>query len=323
MFTHTQESPFTLDVNLGVISRLEKISVPNQGENTRGLELVCKVPTASRRSLTLILLAGYSSLFSWNWSISSRLLVSVVDLHPSKTNHLVTLDCNRSGSHFQVKHSSFDFPYWESLILEEIEMNYSSSPTIKQFYWQYLWSFPSRTWGATGLLTRRRRATWTWFRWSPNWPFVCLTTQSVTLQPHYLTSHNSTPIFFPIRTHKKNHRLRSLNQISTKANNVIRKTTLFDHKFKKLMFSSCGNRKIQISFHSDSGDIVTFLFHSHFLPFLVSPSRCLPSSTRRCFLWMDGRCTTPWQSTSGRSVSPLWCSAWSCCCLQSQPTSCL
>ncbi|XP_075896695.1 myotubularin-related protein 1a isoform X2 [Nelusetta ayraudi] len=37
-----RESPFILDVNLGVISRLEKISVPNQGENTRGLELVCK-----------------------------------------------------------------------------------------------------------------------------------------------------------------------------------------------------------------------------------------------------------------------------------------
>lgn len=39
-----QESPFVLDVNLGVISRLETISVPNQGENTKGLELVCKVP---------------------------------------------------------------------------------------------------------------------------------------------------------------------------------------------------------------------------------------------------------------------------------------
>ncbi|XP_044040955.1 myotubularin-related protein 1-like [Siniperca chuatsi] len=36
------ESPFVLDVNLGVISRLETISVPNQGENTKGLELVCK-----------------------------------------------------------------------------------------------------------------------------------------------------------------------------------------------------------------------------------------------------------------------------------------
>ncbi|XP_037614266.1 myotubularin-related protein 1a isoform X4 [Sebastes umbrosus] len=37
-----RESPFVLDVNLGVISRLETISVPNQGENTKGLELVCK-----------------------------------------------------------------------------------------------------------------------------------------------------------------------------------------------------------------------------------------------------------------------------------------
>ncbi|XP_034413349.1 myotubularin-related protein 1a isoform X7 [Cyclopterus lumpus] len=37
-----RESPFVLDVNLGVISRLENISVPNQGEVTKGLELVCK-----------------------------------------------------------------------------------------------------------------------------------------------------------------------------------------------------------------------------------------------------------------------------------------
>uniref|UniRef100_A0A3B5BIC2 phosphatidylinositol-3,5-bisphosphate 3-phosphatase n=1 Tax=Stegastes partitus TaxID=144197 RepID=A0A3B5BIC2_9TELE len=37
-----KESHFILDVNLGVISRLESISVPNQGENTKGLELVCK-----------------------------------------------------------------------------------------------------------------------------------------------------------------------------------------------------------------------------------------------------------------------------------------
>ncbi|XP_030017929.1 myotubularin-related protein 1a isoform X5 [Sphaeramia orbicularis] len=37
-----RESPFILDVNLGVISRLETISVPNQGENNKGLELVCK-----------------------------------------------------------------------------------------------------------------------------------------------------------------------------------------------------------------------------------------------------------------------------------------
>lgn len=38
-----QDSPFILDVNLGAISRLETISVPTQGENTKGLELVCKV----------------------------------------------------------------------------------------------------------------------------------------------------------------------------------------------------------------------------------------------------------------------------------------
>ncbi|XP_061768319.1 myotubularin-related protein 1-like isoform X5 [Nerophis ophidion] len=37
-----RESPFVLDVNLGAISRLETISIPNQGENTKGLELVCK-----------------------------------------------------------------------------------------------------------------------------------------------------------------------------------------------------------------------------------------------------------------------------------------
>uniref|UniRef100_A0A7N6AUJ6 phosphatidylinositol-3,5-bisphosphate 3-phosphatase n=1 Tax=Anabas testudineus TaxID=64144 RepID=A0A7N6AUJ6_ANATE len=37
-----RESPFILDVNLGAISRLETISVLNQGKNTKGLELVCK-----------------------------------------------------------------------------------------------------------------------------------------------------------------------------------------------------------------------------------------------------------------------------------------
>lgn len=36
-----REPPFILDVNLGAISRLETISVPNQGEN-KGLELICK-----------------------------------------------------------------------------------------------------------------------------------------------------------------------------------------------------------------------------------------------------------------------------------------
>lgn len=40
---HPQESQFILDINLGAISRLEAISVPNLGENTKGLELVCKV----------------------------------------------------------------------------------------------------------------------------------------------------------------------------------------------------------------------------------------------------------------------------------------
>ncbi|XP_024143929.1 myotubularin-related protein 1a isoform X2 [Oryzias melastigma] len=37
-----KESPFVLDVNLGVISRLETISFPDQEEMTKGLELVCK-----------------------------------------------------------------------------------------------------------------------------------------------------------------------------------------------------------------------------------------------------------------------------------------
>lgn len=37
-----KDSSFILDVNLGAISRLESISVPNQGDNTKGIELVCK-----------------------------------------------------------------------------------------------------------------------------------------------------------------------------------------------------------------------------------------------------------------------------------------
>uniref|UniRef100_A0A3B4TMV0 Myotubularin related protein 1a n=1 Tax=Seriola dumerili TaxID=41447 RepID=A0A3B4TMV0_SERDU len=41
-FSSVERSPFILDVNLGVISRLETISVSTQGENTKGLELVCK-----------------------------------------------------------------------------------------------------------------------------------------------------------------------------------------------------------------------------------------------------------------------------------------
>lgn len=40
---HPQESQFILDINLGAISRLETINVPNLGETTKGLELVCKV----------------------------------------------------------------------------------------------------------------------------------------------------------------------------------------------------------------------------------------------------------------------------------------
>jgi len=34
---------FFIDVNLGAISRLESINVQSHGENSRGLELVCKV----------------------------------------------------------------------------------------------------------------------------------------------------------------------------------------------------------------------------------------------------------------------------------------
>ncbi|XP_026871374.2 myotubularin-related protein 1a isoform X4 [Electrophorus electricus] len=37
-----REPPFVLDVNLGAISRLESISVQSHGENTRGMEIVCK-----------------------------------------------------------------------------------------------------------------------------------------------------------------------------------------------------------------------------------------------------------------------------------------
>ncbi|XP_034146440.1 myotubularin-related protein 1a isoform X2 [Esox lucius] len=37
-----RDSPFILDVNLGAISRLETISVQSHGENTQGLEMVCK-----------------------------------------------------------------------------------------------------------------------------------------------------------------------------------------------------------------------------------------------------------------------------------------
>ncbi|RXN21577.1 myotubularin-related 1-like isoform X4 [Labeo rohita] len=37
-----RDSPFILDVNLGAISRLETISVQSLGENTSGMEIVCK-----------------------------------------------------------------------------------------------------------------------------------------------------------------------------------------------------------------------------------------------------------------------------------------
>ncbi|XP_058614633.1 myotubularin-related protein 1b isoform X1 [Onychostoma macrolepis] len=38
----TRDPPFVLDVNLGVISRLESIAVQSHGDNTQGLEIVCK-----------------------------------------------------------------------------------------------------------------------------------------------------------------------------------------------------------------------------------------------------------------------------------------
>ncbi|XP_061566661.1 myotubularin-related protein 1a isoform X2 [Cololabis saira] len=47
-----KEAPFTLEVTLGVISRLEAITVPLQGENTKGLELVCKDMRSPRFAYT-------------------------------------------------------------------------------------------------------------------------------------------------------------------------------------------------------------------------------------------------------------------------------
>ncbi|KAK7130756.1 hypothetical protein R3I94_016036 [Phoxinus phoxinus] len=38
----TRDSPFVLDVNLGAVSRLESIAVQSHGDNTQGLEIVCK-----------------------------------------------------------------------------------------------------------------------------------------------------------------------------------------------------------------------------------------------------------------------------------------
>uniref|UniRef100_A0A9J7YZY4 phosphatidylinositol-3,5-bisphosphate 3-phosphatase n=1 Tax=Cyprinus carpio carpio TaxID=630221 RepID=A0A9J7YZY4_CYPCA len=38
----TRDPPFVLDVNLGAISRLESVAVQSHGDNTQGLEIVCK-----------------------------------------------------------------------------------------------------------------------------------------------------------------------------------------------------------------------------------------------------------------------------------------
>ncbi|XP_077052249.1 myotubularin-related protein 1b isoform X2 [Siphateles boraxobius] len=38
----TRDSPFVLDVNLGAVSRLESVAVQSHGDNTQGLEIVCK-----------------------------------------------------------------------------------------------------------------------------------------------------------------------------------------------------------------------------------------------------------------------------------------
>ncbi|XP_073790622.1 myotubularin-related protein 1b isoform X7 [Danio rerio] len=38
----TRDSPFVLDVNLGAVSRLESIAVQSHGDDTQGLEIVCK-----------------------------------------------------------------------------------------------------------------------------------------------------------------------------------------------------------------------------------------------------------------------------------------
>ncbi len=46
-----QDVPFILDVNLGAISRLETISVQSLGENTSGMEIVCKVRLTSTHML--------------------------------------------------------------------------------------------------------------------------------------------------------------------------------------------------------------------------------------------------------------------------------
>lgn len=38
-----QDPPFVVDVPLGVISRVEKIGVQSHGDNSCGIEIVCKV----------------------------------------------------------------------------------------------------------------------------------------------------------------------------------------------------------------------------------------------------------------------------------------
>lgn len=38
-----QDPPFVVDVPLGVISRVEKIGVQSHGDNSYGIEIVCKV----------------------------------------------------------------------------------------------------------------------------------------------------------------------------------------------------------------------------------------------------------------------------------------
>ncbi|XP_059398743.1 myotubularin-related protein 1-like isoform X4 [Carassius carassius] len=54
-----RDPPFVLDVNLGAISRLESVAVQSHGENTQGLEIVCK---AKDTSLALDLFLFQSSL---------------------------------------------------------------------------------------------------------------------------------------------------------------------------------------------------------------------------------------------------------------------
>uniref|UniRef100_A0A673HWC4 Myotubularin-related protein 1-like n=1 Tax=Sinocyclocheilus rhinocerous TaxID=307959 RepID=A0A673HWC4_9TELE len=60
-----RDPPFVLDVNLGAISRLESIAVQSHGENTQGLEIVCKAKDTSvffHSSLALGLFLFLSSL---------------------------------------------------------------------------------------------------------------------------------------------------------------------------------------------------------------------------------------------------------------------